>query len=228
MPQSSSHSMLAVGAAVGIGLLVVLLLLGALQHHHGRDWSFGRGGDDGHSNDVDVVSISPHDLVNHSDFFLDVFPLDMTKEMHRRVLCIRRTLRKEISDFDALRAPEPVTHVKQLGDCHRIRKQLFAKLGEEPSEAELEAAEAQIPVMVGDIFTDGLGAYLLRRRRTQRSCDPTQHRPTTDPLTDTTTSYRQQIARLIAKASRVSTSAATAFVRSCILDYLCVRVAFAD
>lgn len=103
-----------------------------------------------HDSGSSGAALDPQSLVNHSDHFFDVFPLDMTKEMHQRVLCIRRMLRKEIRDFDELRSPVPVHQASQLGTCHLVRKDAL--------DSGAEDVDKDVPVLVGDIFTDGMGS----------------------------------------------------------------------
>ena len=45
---------------------------------------------------------------NHSDYLLDNFPLAMTQEMHKRVLKLRKLLRKQDNDLEAIRGTRPV------------------------------------------------------------------------------------------------------------------------
>jgi len=112
-------------------------------------------------NETEAPFLTAGQLVNHSDFFYDVFPLDMTREMHRRVLCLRRTLRQEIREMYTLRNATTVSKVKQLGECHRIRQRQ-----KQHEEAKLDPVpDSEIPIVLGDIYTDGLGerVQLLRR-----------------------------------------------------------------
>ena len=142
-----------VGVTCAATILVVLVvffgvpLVKSRNSHHAAHAN-GHGSSD--SAAAAAAALDPKSLVNHSDHFFDVFPLDMTKQMHRRVLCIRRMLRKEIRDFDELRSPVPVHQAHQLGNCHLIRKDAL--------DSGAEDVDKDVPVLVGDIFTDGMGS----------------------------------------------------------------------
>ncbi len=107
-----------------------------------------------------AVVVAPHDIAAHRDMFFDVFPLNMTREMHQRTLYIRRVLRQEEKDLDRLRAPVRVHNAVQLGQCHARRNHFTARGGVMPSQATADpsVAEMGVPILTADVFTDGMGA----------------------------------------------------------------------